>query len=94
MHVIHDLALTNELIESVDDFHEGFDALARPVKPVGPPGEVVLVLDSEQPAESTLRARVARYYRVWVARRSTLISQQYEDIEAFVFAVANDEVIE
>ncbi len=94
MHVIHDLALTGELIESADDFHEGFDALARPVKPVGPPGEVVLVLDSEQPDESTLRTRVARYYRVWAARHSTRIPPQNEDIETFVFAVANDEVIE
>ncbi|MEU5598151.1 hypothetical protein [Streptomyces sp. NPDC020298] len=94
MCIIHDLALVNELIEDASDFYEAFDALARPVKPVGQPGEVTFVLKSEEPDESTLRRRVDRYYRVWAARHSSGIPPQVEDVQAFVLAVANDEVTE
>ncbi|WP_063767411.1 hypothetical protein [Streptomyces sp. NRRL S-1868] len=94
MYVIHDLAVADELIEAADGVHEAFDGLGRPLRATGPDGQVTFVLASAEPAEETLRARVGYYYRAFASRHPTRIPPQESDLAAFVFAVANDEVIE
>lgn len=93
MYVVHDLAVTNELIEDTEPFYAAFDGLGRPVRPIGPPGRVSFVLVSDQADEVALRSLVARYYAVWAARHP-YDPPQVEDIAGFIDAVANDEVME
>ncbi|MYR97879.1 MULTISPECIES: hypothetical protein [unclassified Streptomyces] len=94
MFIIHDISVTDELIEDVTDFYEGFDGLARPVRPVGVPGKVEFVLVSEQSDESVVRGRVRRYYTRYASRHRTRTPPNVADVRSFVFAVANDEVVE
>lgn len=94
MYVIHDLALTDQLLETPEEVHKAFDGLGRPLEGVGPAGDVTLRLTSEDPEGPKVRARVARYYSVHASRHSTRIPPQEEDLAAFILAVANDEVIE
>ncbi|MFF2187877.1 hypothetical protein [Streptomyces sp. NPDC058155] len=94
MHVIHDVAVVAEMIEDATDFYEGFDGLARPVRPNGSPGSVKFVLVSEQPKEATVRHRVQRYYTRYASRHPTRIPPSASDMASFMLAVANDEVIE
>jgi len=94
MSVIHDLAVTDELIESPDEVYEAFDGEGRPLQAVGPAGDVSFCLASDQPQESKIRERVQRYYAVFAARHHTRIPPGEQDLATFIFAVANDEVIE
>ncbi|MET9361923.1 hypothetical protein ABZX93_13505 [Streptomyces sp. NPDC006632] len=94
MSVIHDVALAAEFIENETDFYEGFDGLARPVRPTGLSGEVELVLVSQQPEEAAVRCRVDRYYALYASRHPTRTPPSAADAASFVFAVANDEVSE
>ncbi|WP_399942846.1 hypothetical protein ACGH52_26310 [Streptomyces sp. BBFR25] len=94
MDVIHDLAVTDELIDTPDEVHKAFDGLGRPLQAVGPAGKVSFRLTSDQPEEAKLRARVARYYSVYASRHPTGVPPQETDLAAFVRAVANDEVVE
>ncbi|WP_405714799.1 hypothetical protein OG298_20655 [Streptomyces sp. NBC_01005] len=93
MHVIHDLAVTSELVEDADGVYEAFDALARPMQAIGSPGAVRFVLASSESEGSEVRKRVARYYSAWVARHGHM-PPEILDIREFVYAVANDEVTE
>ncbi|MFE4623231.1 hypothetical protein [Streptomyces mirabilis] len=90
MFIVHEPALADELIESVDEFFEGYDGLGRPVCAYGEPGKVALELASSEPQGDNLRARVERYYLVFAARHPTRTPPQETDLTAFVRAVAED----
>ncbi|WP_126903682.1 hypothetical protein [Streptomyces sp. WAC 01325] len=90
MFILHEPALADELIESVDEFFEGYDGLGRPVRAHGEPGQVALALAAAEPQEDELRARVEHYYFVFAARHPTRIPPQEEDLATFVRAVAED----
>ncbi|MFK0178185.1 hypothetical protein ACIQVR_19625 [Streptomyces xanthochromogenes] len=94
MSVIPDVALAAEIIEDETDFYEGFDGLARPVRPIGLPGKVELVLLSQQPEEAAVRCRVNRYYTCHASRHPTRSPPSAAHAAGFVSAVANDEVSE
>ncbi|MFK0168197.1 hypothetical protein ACIQU5_05295 [Streptomyces sp. NPDC090306] len=90
MFILHESALTDELIESVDEFFEGYDGLGRPVRAHGEPGQVDLALAAAEPQGNKLRARIERYYFVFAARHPTRIPPQEADLAAFIRAVAED----
>ena len=94
MDVIHDLAVTNELLDTTDEVHEAFDGPGRPLQATGPAGKVKFRLAADQPEETKLRARVRYYYLTYASRHPTGIPPHEAGLAAFVFAVANDEVIE
>ncbi|MEV5085263.1 hypothetical protein AB0K74_43210 [Streptomyces sp. NPDC056159] len=94
MDVIHDLAVTNELLDTADEVHEAFDGLGRPLQASGPAGKVAFHLTADGPAAAKIRARVRYYYATYASRHPTGIPPQETDLAAFVFAVANDEVVE
>jgi hypothetical protein len=94
MDVIHDLAVANELLDTADEVYEAFDGLGRPLQATGPAGEVTFRLASGEPEEVMIRARVQYYYSTYATRHPTRVPPQEADLAAFVFAVANDEVIE
>lgn len=94
MFTIPDPALADELIDSVDDFFEGFDGLGRPVRAIGEDGRVVLALTSGEPQEDALRLRVERYYFVFAARHPTRTPPRESDLRVFIRAVAEDWVEE
>ncbi|MFF7687231.1 hypothetical protein ACFZB6_13850 [Streptomyces syringium] len=94
MFVLHDPALAADLIESEDEFLEGYDGRGRPVRAYGEPGQVGLALTTEEPHDQKLRKRVERYYSVFAARHPTRIPPQETDLVAFIRAVAEDWVEE
>jgi hypothetical protein len=94
MFVVHDPAVADELIESVDEFFEGYDGRGRPVRACGEPGHVALELTTTEAQEDGLRARVDRYYSVFAARHPTRIPPQEDDLADFIGAVAEDWVEE
>lgn len=71
MFILHDPALANDLIESEDEFHEGYDGQGRPVQACGEPGKVHLALITTEPHGAKLRALVERYYAVFATRHPT-----------------------
>ncbi|WP_405890279.1 hypothetical protein OG427_18005 [Streptomyces sp. NBC_00133] len=90
MFVLHDPALASDLIESEDEFLEGYDGQGRPVRACDEPGQVGLTLVTTEPQPHELRARVERYYSVFAARHPTRIPPQETDLAAFIRAVAED----
>ncbi|MDG9714443.1 hypothetical protein [Streptomyces sp. DH10] len=90
MFILHEPAVADELIESVDEFFEGYDGRGRPVRAYGEPGHVALALATTEPQEETVRSRVERYYFVFAARHLTRIPPQETDLVAFIRAVAED----
>ncbi|MFD4763143.1 hypothetical protein ACFWOJ_31125 [Streptomyces sp. NPDC058439] len=94
MFILHDPALADELIESEDEFCQGYDGRGRPVRAYGGPGQVTLALVTAEAQVDDLRARVERYYSVFAARHSTRIPPQEADLVAFIRAVAEDWVEE
>ncbi|MEW2608899.1 hypothetical protein AB0937_01530 [Streptomyces sp. NPDC047880] len=90
MFVLHDPALASDLIESEEEFLEGYDGRGRPVRARGEPGHVGLTLVSTEPRPDKLRARVERYYSVFAARHPTRTPPPEADLVAFVRAVAED----
>lgn len=94
MDVIHDLALTNELLDSADEVYEAFDGLGRPLQASSSGGTVAFHLTSREPAEAKVRARVRHYYSTYASRHPTRVPPDEADLTAFILAVANDEVIE
>ncbi|MGW0988477.1 hypothetical protein ACWD46_19980 [Streptomyces sp. NPDC002486] len=94
MFVLHDPALASDLIESEDEFLEGYDGQGRPVRACGELGRVDLALVTTEPRDDVLRARVERYYSVFAARHPTRIPPQEADLVAFIRAVAEDWVEE
>ncbi|MFJ9583367.1 hypothetical protein [Streptomyces acidicola] len=90
MFILHEPALANDLIESVDEFHEGYDGQGRPVRACGEPGKVHLALISPDPQDGKLRGLVERYYTVFAARHPTRIPPQVDDLTAFIRAVSED----
>lgn len=94
MFILHDPALAEELIETADEFCEGYDGRGRPVRAHGGPGQVTLALVTAEAQEIKLRARVERYYSVFAARHPTRIPPQETDLDAFIRAVAEDWVEE
>ncbi|MFJ1965282.1 hypothetical protein [Streptomyces massasporeus] len=90
MFILHEPALADDLIESVDEFFEGYDGLGRPVRAYGEPGRVALALAAAEPRANELRARVERYYFVFAARHPTRIPPQEADLATFIRAVAED----
>jgi hypothetical protein len=92
MFVIHDPAVVEELIESADELFEAYDGRGRPVEACGEPGSVRLLLSSMQSQEEAVRARVTRYYRVFATRAGKPPDEK--DLEAFIQAVADDEIEE
>ncbi|MFR9798622.1 hypothetical protein ACL02U_22405 [Streptomyces sp. MS06] len=90
MFILHEPALADDLIESVDEFFEGYDGLGRPVRAYGEPGRVALALAAAEPQDNELRARVERYYLVFAARHPTRIPPQEADLPTFIRAVAED----
>lgn len=90
MFILHDPALADELIESVDEFCEGYDGRGRPVLAHGEPGQVALAVASMEPRGRELRARVENYYFVFAARHPTRTPPQKADLVAFIRAVAED----
>lgn len=94
MFVVHEPAVADELIESVDEFFEGYDGHGRPVRAYGDPGQVVLALATTEPQGDELRARVKHYYFVFAARHPTRIPPQEDGLAAFTRAVAEDWVEE
>ncbi len=94
MFVVHEPAVANELIESVDEFFEGYDGRGRPIRAYGEPGQVALALATTEARGDELRARVEHYYFVFAARHPTRIPPQEADLVAFIRAVAEDWVEE
>ncbi|MFJ1975730.1 hypothetical protein [Streptomyces albogriseolus] len=94
MFVVHDPAMANKLIESVDEFFEEYDGRGRPIRAYGEPGMVALALATEETHGDKLRSRVDRYYFVFAARHPTRIPPQEADLVAFIRAVAEDWVDE
>ncbi|MFF7529629.1 hypothetical protein ACFZB2_11105 [Streptomyces bobili] len=90
MFVLHDPAVADELIDSVDEFVEGYDGRGRPVRAYGEPGQVGLAVTAMEAKGEELRARVTRYYSVFAARHPTRIPPQEADLVAFIRAVADD----
>ncbi|MFE7359116.1 hypothetical protein ACFU8Q_40095 [Streptomyces sp. NPDC057543] len=94
MFVIHEPALADELIGSVEEFFEGYDGRGRHICAYGQPGQVSLALASTEPQEQEVRARVERYYFVFAARHPTRVPRQETDLEISIRAVAEDWVEE
>lgn len=92
MFIVYEPAVADELLETVDELYEGFDGRARPVKAVGEPGAVYLIVASGPPQEATLRARITCYYARFVTRSPPPPPET--DFPAFVNAVADDEIVE
>ncbi|WP_326577481.1 hypothetical protein OG920_30665 [Streptomyces europaeiscabiei] len=90
MFILHEPALANDLIESADEFHEGYDGEGRPVQACGEPGKVHLTLITTEPQSDKLRALVERYYAAFATRHPTRIPPQEEDLAAFIRAVSED----
>lgn len=90
MFIVHDAALADELIESEDEFLEGYDGHARPVRAHGEPGRVRLALASSEARGRELRARIERYYAVFAVRHPTRIPPQESDLVTYIRAVADD----
>ncbi|MFI6059630.1 hypothetical protein [Streptomyces sp. NPDC051286] len=90
MFILHEPALANDLIESEDEFYEGYDGRGCPVRACGEPGEVYLTLVTTEPQEDRLRGLVDRYYTVFAARHPTRIPPQEDDLAAFIRAVSED----
>jgi hypothetical protein len=90
MFILHEPAVADELLESVDEFFEGYDGLGRPVYAYGEPGYVSLAVSGAEPKSEELRARVERYYFVFAARHPTRIPPQEAHLAAFIRAVAED----
>ncbi|WP_407110926.1 hypothetical protein ACE1N8_20730 [Streptomyces sp. DSM 116494] len=94
MFILHDPALADELIESEEEFCEGYDGQGLPVRAYGAPGKVNLALSALKPQEDELRARVEHYYSVFAVRHPTRVPPQESDLVAFIRAVAADWVEE
>ncbi|MEU6652738.1 hypothetical protein ABZ904_25715 [Streptomyces sp. NPDC046900] len=94
MFILHEPALADELLESADEFLEGYDGLGRPVCAYGEPGHVALALASTEAQGDEVRARVERYYDVFAARHPTRVPPQEADLSNFIRAVAEDWVEE
>lgn len=92
--VLHDPALSSDLIEFEDEFLEGYDGRGHPVRATGEPGQVSLTVVTEEPHDPELRSRVERYYSVFAARHPTRRPPQETDLVAFIRAVAEDWVEE
>jgi hypothetical protein len=90
MFIVHEPALADELIDSVDEFSEGYDGQGRPVRAYGATGHVALALATAVPQGDELRARVEHYYFVFAARHPTRVPPQESDLPAFIRAVAED----
>ncbi|MFJ3756595.1 hypothetical protein [Streptomyces sp. NPDC090080] len=90
MFIVYDPALADELLESVNEFFEGYDGRGRPLRAYGEPGRVGLALAGAEAKDRDLRQRVQRYYAVFAARHPTGIPPQEADIVRFVRAVADD----
>ncbi|MEV5430598.1 hypothetical protein [Streptomyces sp. NPDC052701] len=90
MFVLHEPALANDLIDSKNEFHEGYDGQGRPVTACGEPGEVYLTLVTTEPQEDELRGLVNRYYAVFASRHPTRIPPQEDDLATFIRAVSED----
>ncbi|MGW6138106.1 hypothetical protein [Streptomyces sp. NPDC055140] len=94
MFILHDPALANALIESEEEFLEGYDGQGRPVRACGEPGNVSLALIAAGPQGDKVRARVERYYAVFATRHPTRVPPREADLVAFILAVAEDWVEE
>jgi hypothetical protein len=92
MDIVYDPALADEILDSCDEFHEGFDALARPVGVGGEPGSAYFVVTSKESLEAEFRRRVAHYYVRFAAR--TPGPPRADSLGAFVDALAADEINE
>ncbi|MGW8972680.1 hypothetical protein [Streptomyces platensis] len=90
MFILHEPALADELIESVDEFFEGYDGFGRPIRAYGEPGQIALALAATEPQGDELRMRVERYYFVFAARHPTRIPPQEAELGTFIRAVAED----
>ncbi|MFF3391281.1 hypothetical protein ACFYW1_10190 [Streptomyces sp. NPDC002669] len=94
MFILHDSSLADELIESADEFCEGYDGKGRPLRAHGASGQVALALVASEAHEDKLRTQVERYYSVYAARHPTRTPPQRDDLAAFIRAVADDFVEE
>lgn len=92
MDIVYDPALVDEVLDTCDEFHKGFDARARPVDVRGEPGGVHFILASEKPQESEFRQLVTRYYMKFVTRSPG--PPRAESLRVFVEALAADEINE
>ncbi|MER6269286.1 hypothetical protein [Streptomyces sp900105755] len=90
MFILHEPAVADELIDSTDQFFEGYDGLGRRVYAYGAPGHVSLAVAGTEPQSDELRTRVERYYFVFAARHPTRIPPQEANLAAFIRAVAED----
>ncbi|MET7381064.1 hypothetical protein ABZT08_19965 [Streptomyces sp. NPDC005526] len=90
MFVLHEPAVADELIDTVDEFVEGYDGRGHPVRAYGEPGRVILAVVAMEARGDELRARVARYYAIFAARHPTRVPPQEADLAAFIRAVADD----
>ncbi|MGA5085451.1 hypothetical protein [Streptomyces pseudogriseolus] len=90
MFILHEPALAGDLIESVDEFHEGYDGRGRPVRACGEPGKVYLALTTTAPRPDEVRERIQRYYAVFATRHPKRRPPQEADLAAFIRAVSED----
>ncbi|MER5654279.1 hypothetical protein ABT076_14840 [Streptomyces sp. NPDC002131] len=90
MFVLHDSALADDLIESEDEFYEGYDGRGRPLTAHGEPGKVHLIAVTAEPQEDELRGRVNRYYAVFASRHPTRVPPREDDLATFIRAVSED----
>lgn len=90
MFILHEPAVADELIDSADEFVQGYDGLGRPVRAYGEPGQIVLAVVATEPQDDELRVRVGRYYQIFAARHPTRIPPQEVDLVDFIRAVADD----
>ncbi|MFC9159468.1 hypothetical protein ACFTZ8_01290 [Streptomyces fungicidicus] len=88
--VLHEPAVADELIDSVDEFVEGYDGRGRPVRAYGEPGQVRLAVVAMETQSEELRARVDRYYSIFAARHPTRTPPRQADLAAFIRAVADN----
>lgn len=94
MFILHEPAVADELIDSVDEFVEGYDGRGRLVRAYGKPGQVSLAVVAMETHGKELRSRVARYYSIFATRHPTRTPPHEADLAAFICAVAEDWVEE
>ncbi|MFB7845437.1 hypothetical protein ACFC34_00175 [Streptomyces sp. NPDC056053] len=88
--ILSDPALVSDLIDTADEFFEGYDGHGHPLRAHGAPGSVELALITKEVHEERVRKRVERYYSVFAARHPTRVPPQKADLSAFIEAVAAD----
>ncbi|MET9366764.1 hypothetical protein ABZY00_02780 [Streptomyces griseoflavus] len=87
MFVLHDPAMADQLIESADEFVQGYDGHGRLFRAYGEPGKVTLAVVASE-AQEELRTWLAHHYSTFATCHLTPTPPQEVDLAAFIRAVA------